>query len=180
MLTFSLCFLSLFLFSTWYQSHFLVAFTRQNPAFLRCYGFTVSSPRSQTLSPFLPSSESSSPSFCLTQNNLHWIDLIKICPLRPKSAGSSPARAPTRRQKFLALQPRAHAPPRATRSFWLSCHARTRSHALPRASRANVSIYYRLIIGLLGFRPNILVLHILVPHSLLCLYKGSSVYLFIH
>ena len=36
-------------FSTWYQSHFLVAFTRQNPAFLRCYGFTVSSPRSQTL-----------------------------------------------------------------------------------------------------------------------------------
>ena len=129
MLTFSLCSLSLFLFSTWYQSHFLVAFTRQNPAFLRCYGFTVSSPRSQTLSPFLPSSESSCSSFCLTQNNLHWIDLIKICPLRPKSAGSSPARALTRRQKFLALQPRAHAPPRAYQ----------RSHALPRASRASRS-----------------------------------------
>ena len=32
------------------------------------------------------------------------------------------------------------------------------------------------IIGLLGFRPNILVLHILVLHTLLCLYKGSSVY----
>ena len=39
-----------------------------------------------------------------------------------------------------------------------------------------VSIYYRLVIGLLGFRPNILVLHILVPHTLLCLYKGNSVY----
>ena len=132
MLTFSLCFLSLFLFSTWYQSHFLVAFTRQNPVFLRCYGFTVSSPRSQTLSPFLPFSESSSPSCCLTQNHLHWIDLIKIYPLPPKSAGSSPACAPTRHQKFLALQPRAHAPPRAARSFWLSGHARTCSHA-PRA-----------------------------------------------
>uniref|UniRef100_A0A2N9EXS6 Integrase catalytic domain-containing protein n=1 Tax=Fagus sylvatica TaxID=28930 RepID=A0A2N9EXS6_FAGSY len=90
-----------------------VAFTRQNPAFLRCYGSTVSSPRSQTLSPFLPSSESSSPSCCLTQTQLHWIDLIKICPLPPKSAGSSPARAPTRRQKTQALQPRAHALPRA-------------------------------------------------------------------
>jgi hypothetical protein len=32
------------------------------------------------------------------------------------------------------------------------------------------------IIGLLGFRPNILVLHILVLHTLFCLYKGSSVY----
>ena len=42
--------------------------------------------------------------------------------------------------------------------------------------KVNVSIYYRLIIGLLGFRPNILVLHILVPHTLLCLYKSSSVY----
>ena len=40
----------------------------------------------------------------------------------------------------------------------------------------SVSIYYRLVIGLLGFRPNILVLHILVPHTLLCLYKSSSVY----
>ena len=117
LLILNICFLSLFLFSTWYQSHFLVVFTRQNPAFLRCYGFTVSSPRSQTLSPaflrcygftvssprsqtlspFLPSSKSSSPSFCLTQNNLHWIDLITIYPLRPKSAGSGPARAPTRR-----------------------------------------------------------------------------------
>ena len=94
---------------TWYQSHFLVAFTRQNPAFLHCYGFTVSSPRSQTLSPFLPFSESSSPSFCLTQNHLHWIDLIKICQLPSKSARSSPARA--------------------AKSFWLSSHARTRSHA---------------------------------------------------
>ena len=129
MLTFSLCFLSLFLFSTWYQSHFLVAFTRQNPTFLRCYGFTVSSPRWQTLSPFLPSSESSSPSFCLTQNHLHWIDLIKICPLPPKSAGSSLARAPTHHQKFLALQPRAHALPRADQCrhaphapFLSACH----------------------------------------------------------
>jgi hypothetical protein len=126
LLTFSLCFLSLFLFSTWYQSHFLVAFTRQNPAFLRCYGFTVSSPRSQTLSPFLPSSESSSPSFCLTQNSLHWIDLIKICPLPPKSAGSSPARAATRRQKFLALQPRAHALPRADQRRHAPSRAPTR------------------------------------------------------
>ena len=49
MSTFSLCSLSLFLFSTWYQSYFLVVFTRQNPVFLRCYEFTVSSPRSQTL-----------------------------------------------------------------------------------------------------------------------------------
>ena len=129
-----------------------MAFTRQNPAFLRCYGFTVSSPRSQTLSPFLSSSKSSSPSFRLTQNNLHWIDLITICPLRPKSAGSSPALAPTRRQKFLALQPCAHVPPHAARSFWLSSHARTRPHAqtsaatrphaptrltLPRASRSH-------------------------------------------
>ena len=32
------------------------------------------------------------------------------------------------------------------------------------------------IIGLLGFRPNIFVLHILVLHTLLCLYKGNSVY----
>ena len=39
-----------------------------------------------------------------------------------------------------------------------------------------VSIYYRLIVGLLVFRPNILVLYILVLHTLLCLYKGSSVY----
>ena len=122
-----------------------MAFTRQNLAFLRCYGFTVSSPRSQTLSPFLPSSESSSPSFCLTQNNLHWIDLIKICPLRPKSAGSSPARAPTRRQKFLALQTRAHAPPRAARGPATRPHALhafprapTRSHALSRAPRATI------------------------------------------
>jgi hypothetical protein len=106
-----------------------VAFTRQNPAFLRCYGFTVSFPRSQTLSPFLPSSESSSPSFCLTQKHIHWIDLIKICPLPPKSAGSSPARAPTRRQKFLALHPRAHAFPRADQRrhaphvpFLSACH----------------------------------------------------------
>ena len=123
----SLCLLSLFLFSTWYQSHFLVAFTRQNPAFLRCYGFTVSFPRSQTLSPFLPSSESSSPSYCSTQAQHHWIDLIKICPLPPKSAESRPARAPTRRQKFLALQPRAHALP----------HADQRRHAPPRALRAS-------------------------------------------
>ena len=36
------------------------------------------------------------------------------------------------------------------------------------------------IIGLLGFRPNILVLHILVLHTLLCLYKGSYVYYFTH
>ena len=36
------------------------------------------------------------------------------------------------------------------------------------------------IIGLLGFRPNILVLYILVPHTLLCLYKGSFMYLFIY
>ena len=126
----SLCFLSLFLFSTWYQSHFLVAFTRQNPAFLRCYGFTVSSPRSQTLSPFLPSSKSSSPSFRLSQNNLHWIDLITICPLRPKSAGSDLVRAPTRRQKFLALQTRPHAPPRAARGPATRPHA---LHAFPRA-----------------------------------------------
>jgi hypothetical protein len=104
-----------------------MAFTRQNPAFLRCYRFTVSSPRSQTLSSFLPSSESSSPSFCLTKKHLHWRDLIKICPLPPKSAGSSPARALTRRQKFLALQPRAHALPRADQCaahapFLSACH----------------------------------------------------------
>ena len=135
MLTFSLYFLFLFLFSTWYQSHFLVAFTRQNPAFLRCYGFTVSFPRSQTLSPFLPSSESSSPNFCLTQKHLHWIDLIKICPLPPKSAGSSPACAarsfwlsshvPTRShaQTSAATRPHApHVPPRASRAFLLYCH----------------------------------------------------------
>ena len=136
MLTFSLFFLSLFLFSTWYQNHFLVAFTRQNPAFLRCYGFTVSSLSSPTLSPFLPSSESISPSFCSTQEQLHWIDLIKIYPLPPKSTGSSLDCAPTRRQKFLVLQPRAHvlpytdqcrhAPPRAstrlTRIPSLCCH----------------------------------------------------------
>ena len=91
-----------------------MAFTRQNPAFLCCYGFTVSSPRSQTLSLFLPSSKSSSPSFRLSQNNLHWIDLITICPLRPKSAGSGP--------------------PRAARSFWLSRHAPTRRHARPEVS----------------------------------------------
>ena len=103
---------SLFLFSTWYQSHFLVAFTRQNLAFLRCYRFTVSSPRSQTLSPFLPSSESSSPSYCLTQAQLHWIDLTKICPLPPKLARSGLARTPTCRQKSLALKPRVHALPR--------------------------------------------------------------------
>ena len=117
-----------------------MAFTRQNPAFLRCYGFTVSSPRSQTLSPFLPSSKSSSPSFRLSQNNLHWIDLITICLLRPKSAGSDLARAPTRRQKFLALQTRAHALPRAARGPATRPHALhafprvpTRPHALPRA-----------------------------------------------
>ena len=39
-------------------------------------------------------------------------------------------------------------------------------------------LYFLLvyIIGLLGFRLNILVLHILVLHTLLYLYKGSSVY----
>ena len=119
-------FLSLFLFSTWCQSHFLVAFIRQNPAFLRCYGFTFSSPRSQTLSPFLPSLESSSPSCCSTQAQFHWIDLIKIYPLPPKSVGSSTARAPMLHQKFLVLQPRAdqrrHAHPRASRTFLLCCH----------------------------------------------------------
>jgi hypothetical protein len=119
LLTFSLSFLSLFLFSTWYQSHFLVAFTRQNQAFLRCYGCTVSSLRSQTLSPYLPSSDSSSLSRCSTHGQLHWIDLIKICPLPPKSAGSGLARALTRRQKFLVLQPRAHVLPRADQR----CHA---------------------------------------------------------
>ena len=113
MLTFSLSFLSLFLFSTWYQSHFLVAFTRQNLASLCYYRFTVSSLRSQTLLPFLPSSESSSPSCCLTQNHLHWIDLIKICPLSPESAGSGFTCALTRRQKSLILQPCAHALSRA-------------------------------------------------------------------
>jgi hypothetical protein len=130
LLTFSLSFLSLFLFSTWYQSHFFVAFTRQNPAFLRCYGFTISSPSSQTLSPFLPSSESSSPSRCSTHRQLHWIDLIKICPLPPESARSGLTCPPTRRQKFLVLQPRAHELPLVdtrphaphTRSFSLLCH----------------------------------------------------------
>ena len=126
MLTFSLSFLSLFLFSTWYQSHFLVAFTRQNPAFLRCYGFTVSSPRWQTLSPFLPSSESSSPSCCLTQAQLYWIDLIKICPLPPKSARSDLACAPTCRQKSLALQPRVHALPLADQHHHAPSRAPTR------------------------------------------------------
>ena len=125
MLTFSLFFLSLFLFSTWYQSHFLVAFTRQNPTFLRCYGFTVSSWRSQTLSPFLPSSESSSPSRCSSHRQLHSIDLIKICPLPPESARSSLTRASTCSQKFMVLQPYAHVPPRADQ----------RRHAHPRASR---------------------------------------------
>jgi hypothetical protein len=52
---------------------------------------------------------------CSTHGHLHWIDLIKICPLPPKSAGSGP-----------------HAPSRAARSFWLSSHVRTRSHAQPR------------------------------------------------
>jgi hypothetical protein len=130
LLTFSLFFLSLFLFSTWYQSHFLVAFTRQNPAFLRCYGFTVSSRRSQTLSPFLPSSESSSPSRYSSHRQLHWIDLIKICPLPPESARSSLTRTPTCRQKFLVLQPRAptrrpaspRAPTRLTCVLSLCCH----------------------------------------------------------
>ena len=112
LLTFSLSFLSLFLFSTWYQSHFLVAFTRQNPAFLRYYRFTVSSQRSQTLSPFLPFSESSSSSRCSTHRQLHWIDLIKIYPFPLESAGSGLARSPMRCQKFLVLQPRAHALPR--------------------------------------------------------------------
>jgi hypothetical protein len=111
LLTFSFSFLSLFLFSTWYQSHFFVAFTRQNPAFLRCYGFTVSSPKSQTLLHFLPSSESSSPGHCSTHGQLHWIDLIKICPLPPESE-SDLARAPTHRQKFLVLQSRTHVLPR--------------------------------------------------------------------
>ena len=113
MLTFSLCFLSLFLFSTWYQSHFLVTFTRQNPAFLRCYGFTVSSPRSQILLPFLPSSESSSPSRCSTHGPLNWIDLIKICPLPLELVEFSLVRTLTCRQKFLVLQPRVHVLPRA-------------------------------------------------------------------
>ena len=40
----------------------------------------------------------------------------------------------------------------------------------------SVSIYYRLVIGLLGFRPNILILHTHVLHILLCLYRGSSMY----
>jgi hypothetical protein len=80
-----------------------VAFTRQNPAFLRCYGFTVSSPRSQTLSPFLPSSESSSPSCCSTQGQLHWIDLIKICPLPPKSGPDPASHAPLTARSALAL-----------------------------------------------------------------------------
>jgi hypothetical protein len=135
LLTFSLCFLSFFLFSTWYQSHFFVAFTRQNSAFLRCYGSTISSPRSQTLSPFLPSSESSSPSCCLTQTQLHWINLIKICPLPPKSAGSSPARAPTRRQKTQVLQPRAHALPRADQRR----HVPSRALTICRATSALVT-----------------------------------------
>ena len=115
-----------------------MAFTRQNPTFLRCYGFTVSSPRSQTLSPFLPSSESSSPSFCLTQKHLHWIDIIKNCPLPPKSAGYSPARAPTRRQKFLAIQPRVHALPHADQRHHAPSRAPT-CLTLPRASRASRS-----------------------------------------
>jgi hypothetical protein len=136
--TFSLSFLSLFLFSTWYQSHFLMAFTRQNPAFLRCYRFTVSSPRSQPLSPL----ESSSPSRCSTHGQLHWIDLIKICPLPPELAGSGLARAPTRRQKSLVLQPRAPtrrpALPRA-----LTCshapHAHVLSHLLCHVNPSDVS-----------------------------------------
>ena len=84
----------------------------------------------------------------MSQNSLHWIDLIMICPLRPKSAGSGPTRAPTRRQKFLALQTRAHAPPRAARSFWLSghappradqrVHAPSRAHASTRLTRTRV------------------------------------------
>ena len=132
MLTFSLSFLSLFLFSIWYQSHFLVAFTRQNPAFLRCYGFTVSSPRSQTLSPFLPSSESSSPSRCSSHGQLHWIDLIKICSLPQESAGFGLAGALTR-----------------SRSFWFSSHVRMRSHAptstatRSHAPYAHVSLFCR-------------------------------------
>ena len=115
--------LSLFLFLTWYQSYFLVAFTRQNPVFLRCYGFMVSSLRSQTLSPFLPSSESSSPSLCSTHGQLHWIDLIKIFPLPPESAKSGLART--------------------ARSFWFSSHvlprADQRPHALRHASRVRFS-----------------------------------------
>ena len=103
-----------------------MAFIRQNPAFLRYYGFTVSSWRSQTLSPFLPSSESSSPSRCSSHRQLHWIDLIKICPLPLESAGSDLARAPMCHQKFLVFQPRAHALPRAptrlTRVLSLCCH----------------------------------------------------------
>uniref|UniRef100_A0A2N9F074 Reverse transcriptase Ty1/copia-type domain-containing protein n=1 Tax=Fagus sylvatica TaxID=28930 RepID=A0A2N9F074_FAGSY len=137
LLTFSLSFLSLFLFSTWYQSHFLVAFTRQNPAFLRCYGFTVSSPRSQTLSPFLPSSESSSPSCCSTQAQLYWIDLIKICPLPPKSAGSDLACAPTRRQKSSGSPAtRARAPTRRP----APPRALTRSHALQALSHLSCHV----------------------------------------
>ena len=126
MLTFSLYFLSFFLFSTCYQSHFLVAFTRQNQEFLRCYGCAVSSLRSQTLSPYLPSSESSSPSRCLTHGQLHWIDLIKICPLPPKSARSDLACAPTCRQKSLALQPRVHALPLANQHHHAPSRAPTR------------------------------------------------------
>ena len=57
----------------------------------------------------------------------------------------------------------------------LEHHSSTTEPAFPSANLV-VSIYYRLIVGLLGFRPNLLVLHILVQHTLLCLYKGSSMY----
>uniref|UniRef100_A0A2N9H722 Retrotransposon Copia-like N-terminal domain-containing protein n=1 Tax=Fagus sylvatica TaxID=28930 RepID=A0A2N9H722_FAGSY len=119
-----------------------MAFTRQNPAFLRCYRFTVFSSRSQPLSPFLPSSESSSPSRCSTHGQLHWIDLIKICPLPPELAGSSLTHAPTHRQKSLVLQPHAPTrrptPPRA-----LTCshtpHAHVLSHLLCHVNPSDVS-----------------------------------------
>ena len=39
--------------------------------------------------------------------------------------------------------------------------------------RPNLLVLHILIVGLLGFRPNLLVLHILVLHTPLCLYKGS-------
>jgi hypothetical protein len=54
-----------------------------------------------------------------------------------------------------------------TNSLWCSNDYRMMSLSLTLFFLG--SIYYRLIVNLLGFRPNILVLHILVLHTQLCL-----------
>ena len=99
---------SLSLFSTWYQSHLLVAFTRQFFAFLRCYRFMVSSPPSNTILLPLPSSNFTSPSLRSTHVHYHRIDLLKSIRCNQNQP-----------------DPTLLVPSRATRSFWISNHVPT-------------------------------------------------------